>query len=163
MSDNAAIKYHMEGYNCAESVLLVFLDRWGKYFRLGTTSSVATAFGGGMGRMGHICGALSGGLIVIGLAVGRTDAKDDEGKQRAYSAARELIQHFQERWGTLTCRELTKCDLSTQEGFNKYRELKLKETKCGPIVEETTRTLEIYKEASYEISLYTRHRVLESA
>jgi len=141
LSENAALKYHMEGYNCAESVLLVFLDNWGKYFKLGVTSSAATAFGGGMGRMGHICGALSGGLIVIGLAVGRTEAKDDEGKQKAYSAARELFKRFEERWGALTCREITQCDLSTQEGFNKYRELKLQETKCGPIVKETTRIL----------------------
>nr|MDO8135582.1 C-GCAxxG-C-C family protein [Candidatus Njordarchaeum guaymaensis] len=141
MSEASAAKYHMDGYNCAESVLLVFLDKWGQYFRLGVTSSAATAFGGGMGRMGHICGALSGGLIVIGLAVGRTDAKDDEGKQKAYGAARDLLQRFKERWGTLTCRELTQCDLSTPEGLSKYRELKLQETKCGPIIKETARTL----------------------
>jgi C_GCAxxG_C_C family probable redox protein len=141
LSEDAAVKYHMEGYNCAESVLLVFLNEWGKYFRLGVTSSAATAFGGGMGRMGYTCGALSGGLIVIGLAVGRTDAKDDERKQKAYSAARELFQRFKERWGALTCRELIQCDLSTQEGVNKYRELNLHETKCGPIIRETTRTL----------------------
>jgi C_GCAxxG_C_C family probable redox protein len=141
LSEDAAVKYHIEGFNCAESVLQVFLDKWSKYFRLGVTSSAATAFGGGIGRTGNICGALSGGLIVIGLAVGRTDAKDDEGKQKAYSAARDLLHRFNERWGTVTCRELIQCDLSTEEGMSKYREQKLHETKCGPIVRETTKTV----------------------
>jgi C_GCAxxG_C_C family probable redox protein len=131
----------MDGYNCAESVLLTFLNSWSKYFRTGVTSAVATAFGGGMGRMGHICGALSGGLMVIGLAIGRTDGKDDEGKKEAYSEAQELFKRFQERWGALTCRELTQCDLSTKEGFNKYRDLKIHETKCSEIIKGTVRAL----------------------
>jgi C_GCAxxG_C_C family probable redox protein len=142
-----AAKYHLDGYNCAESVLLTFLDEWERYFRLGIDSSAATAFGGGIGRMGNICGALSGALIVIGLAIGRTDPKDDESKQKAYAAARELFQHFKEKWGTLTCRELTGCDLTTEEGREKFRNAKIPQTKCAPIVEETTKIVaDIIKE-----------------
>jgi C_GCAxxG_C_C family probable redox protein len=140
-AEQEAAEFLFDGYNCAESVLLTFLNSWGKYFRMGVTSAAATAFGGGMGRMGYTCGALSGGLIVIGLAVGRTDGKDDEGKKDAYSMAQKLFQSFKERWGALTCRELTQCDLSTPEGFSRYRELKLHETKCSEIVKETVKIL----------------------
>jgi C_GCAxxG_C_C family probable redox protein len=139
--EQEAARYSDEGYNCAESVLLAFLSGWSKYFRMGVTSAAATAFGGGMGRMGYTCGALSGGLIVIGLDIGRTDGKDDEGKKEAYLEAQELFRRFQQRWGTLTCRELTQCDLSTQEGFNKYRELKIHETKCIEIIKETVKAV----------------------
>ena len=139
--EQEAARYSEEGYNCAESVLLTFLDSWSKYFRMGVTSAAATAFGGGMGRMGYTCGALSGGLIVIGLNIGRTDGKDDEGKKEAYSEAQKLFQRFRERWGALTCKELTQCDLSTQEGYNKYRELKIHETKCTEIIKETVKIL----------------------
>jgi C_GCAxxG_C_C family probable redox protein len=139
--EQEATEFFRDGYNCAESVLLKFLNSWEKYFRMGVTSAAATAFGGGMGRMGHTCGALSGGLIVIGLAVGRTDAKDDEGKKDAYSMAQKLFLDFQKRWGALTCRELTQCDPSTPEGLKKYRELKLHETKCSEIVKETVKIL----------------------
>lgn len=141
--EEKAEKYSFDGYNCAESVLLAFLNDWEKYFRSGITSAAATAFGGGMGRSGHICGAVSGGLIAIGLAVGRTEAKDEDGKQEAYEAARQLLQSFRRQWGALTCRELTQCDLSTPEGYAKYKELKLHETKCSKIVRETTRTTAI--------------------
>jgi C_GCAxxG_C_C family probable redox protein len=96
-----------------------------------------------MGRSGHICGAISGGLIAIGLAVGRTDAKDEGGRQEAYEASRELLQSFRKQWGALTCRELTQCDLSTPEGYEKYRQLKLNETKCSKIVRETTKATAI--------------------
>ncbi|WXG43827.1 MAG: C-GCAxxG-C-C family protein [Promethearchaeati archaeon SRVP18_Atabeyarchaeia-1] len=136
-----AERHMKDGYNCAESVLLAFIESWEKYFRSGVTSAAATAFGGGIGRSGNICGALSGGLIALGLAVGRTDAKDEEGKQQAYQAARELLQGFRKQWGALTCRELTECDLSTPEGYEKYRESKIHETKCSKIVRETTRTV----------------------
>jgi C_GCAxxG_C_C family probable redox protein len=134
-----AAKYHLEGYNCAESLLQTFLDEWEEYFRLGATSSAATAFGAGMGRTGNTCGALSGGLIVIGLAIGRTDPRDDESKEKAYDLARELFKRFKEKWGTLTCKELTGCDLTTQEGKNKFKESKIRQLKCEPIVQETTK------------------------
>jgi C_GCAxxG_C_C family probable redox protein len=137
--EEEAVRYSQDGYNCAESVLLTFLNSWSKYFRMGVTSAAATAFGGGMGRMGHTCGALSGGLIVIGLDIGRTDGNDDEGKKEAYSEARKLLQCFQERWGALTCRELTQCDLSTQDGFEKYRRQRIHETKCTEIIKETVK------------------------
>jgi C_GCAxxG_C_C family probable redox protein len=138
LEDNAE-KYSLDGYNCAESVLLAFLNEWDKYFRSGITSAAATAFGGGMGRSGHICGAISGGLIAIGLTVGRTEAKDEDSKQEAYRAARQLLQSFNKQWGALDCRELTQCDMSTPEGYEKYKELKLHETKCSKIIRETTK------------------------
>jgi len=135
--EQEAVRHSEDGYNCAESVLLTFLNSWSEYFRIGTTSAVATAFGGGMGRMGYTCGAISGGLMVIGLDIGRTDGKDNDGKKEAYSEARKLFERFQKRWGALTCRELTQCDLSTEEGYNRYRELNIHETKCAEIIKET--------------------------
>ena len=75
---------------------------------------VATAFGGGLSRQGHVCGAVTGGLMAIGLALGRR-AKTDS-KEPAYAAGVELQRRFLAAFGTLNCRDLTGCDLSTPEG-----------------------------------------------
>ncbi|UCC33999.1 MAG: C-GCAxxG-C-C family protein, partial [Candidatus Bathyarchaeota archaeon] len=66
-AENAA-SYFKEGYNCAQSVLLAMQEFW----NIGNPvePKVASAFGGGVGRRGSLCGALTGGVIAIGLKYG---------------------------------------------------------------------------------------------
>jgi C_GCAxxG_C_C family probable redox protein len=65
----------------------------------------ATPLGGGIGYGGSVCGSLTGGILVIGLLHGRTSA--DEPDRPAMRLARAFRRRFEERFGTLVCREIT--------------------------------------------------------
>ena len=75
---------------------------------------IATAFGGGIGGGGVICGAVVGSVMAIGLKYGREEPSQP--RDKAYALALEFCRRFQEEMGSLSCRELTGIDLSTPEG-----------------------------------------------
>ncbi|HNW50527.1 MAG TPA: C-GCAxxG-C-C family protein [Prolixibacteraceae bacterium] len=103
--DNALIRFN-EGYACSQSVLLAF----NKYFDLDekTAKLISSTFGGGMGRLREKCGALTGGFMVIGLAMGNEKPDDMDTKLQAYSLVRELNKKFEEKYETSSCKELLK-------------------------------------------------------
>ena len=68
-----------EGYNCSQSVLLAFSDVTGLEER--TAAMLASSFGGGLGRLREVCGAVSGGAMVLGLVCGYSDPKDAQAKR----------------------------------------------------------------------------------
>lgn len=116
-------KYHFfpEGedapyFNCAESVLLAGAETLGEVSE--AIPRIATAFGGGLARQGDVCGAVTGGLMVIGLAEGRT--RNTQSREPAYQAGEEFQKRFRAANGALTCRELTGCDMRTQEGRDRF-------------------------------------------
>ncbi len=73
------------------------------------------AFGGGMGRSGQMCGAVTGALMVLGLAHGGT-AEDLAAREKTYAVTKELFSRFRGRHGSLVCRELLGVDIGTAEG-----------------------------------------------
>ena len=72
-----------QGYNCSQAVLLAFCDELN--LDKETAARLASSFGGGIGRMREVCGAVSGMCMVAGLCKGYSDPKDMEGKKRHYS------------------------------------------------------------------------------
>ncbi|NPV93350.1 MAG: hypothetical protein HPY50_21535 [Firmicutes bacterium] len=114
------------GANCAESVLLALLESGLIEMPLETVA-VATAFGGGIGLTGGVCGALAGAVMGVSAAHGRK--KPLAGTQQEiidrlygnpglYRFFNQIPYKFQEKFGALTCAELNK-DYS--EWFNKDR------------------------------------------
>ena len=75
---------------------------------------IATAFGGGMGALGSVCGAVSGAMIAINLVHGRDESWQP--REQLYELARKVYRGFQEEMGSTICRELTGLDLTTPEG-----------------------------------------------
>jgi C_GCAxxG_C_C family probable redox protein len=73
-----AVDYFMQGYGCCQSVVAAFADRYGLDEKLAL--KIAAWFGGGVGRMRMMCGAVSGLVMLIGLEEGQTDGADREGK-----------------------------------------------------------------------------------
>ena len=136
------------GYNCAESVLLVLskqpqLTRWrgGSFI-----PRIATGFGGGIARNGNICGALTGGVMAISLALGR-DAPE-ESRDPCYLAVDRFYNEFVTEFGTWRCRELTGVDLKDREGREEYLD-RIHNERCNPIVEwAARRAYQIIKEKS---------------
>ncbi len=100
----------MAGYGCAQAVLLAFADLTG--LDDDTAARLASSFGGGMGRMREVCGAVSGALMVLGLAEGYTELKDTAAKSAHYARVRDLAERFKARCaeggrgGSIVCREL---------------------------------------------------------
>jgi len=115
----AAVACFREGFNCSQAVL----SAWREEFNLEkeTALRAAAAFGAGMGRLGEVCGAVTGALIVIGLRHGRTRAEDKETKEKNYAMVRDFAGRFRSRNGSLLCRELLGCDLNTAEGMEEAK------------------------------------------
>lgn len=99
-----AKSYFLEGYNCAQAVVLAFHEELG--FDKETAASMASAFGGGMGRLREVCGTVSGMFLVLGLLKGYHDPKDLEGKKCLYMQVQQLSHTFQKQHGSIICREL---------------------------------------------------------
>ena len=95
-----------EGYNCSQAVLCAFEDVTG--FDRETSAKIASSFGGGMGRLREVCGAVSGALLVLGIAEGYSDPADPEAKKAHYALVQEFARRFREKNGSIVCRELLK-------------------------------------------------------
>lgn len=92
------------GYNCAQAVLCAFEDVTG--LERGTSLRLASSFGGGLGRMREVCGAVSGAAMVLGLVCGSADPTDHAAKTAHYHRVQEFARRFRERNGSIICREL---------------------------------------------------------
>jgi C_GCAxxG_C_C family probable redox protein len=107
-----------------------------------TALKVAGAFGGGMGRMGETCGAVTGALMVIGLRYGQAAAGDQQAKEKTYEVTREFADRFKDRHGCLDCRDLLGCDISTPEGMQQAREQQLFATRCSQYIQDAVEIVE---------------------
>lgn len=98
---------------------------------------IATGFCGGVSRTCGMCGAVSGGIIALNLFYGRN--KPSESTEAAYIAVRKLINVFKEKFGSTNCKELTGCDLGTEEGHNTFMSSSNLIEQCKQYTEEATR------------------------
>ena len=101
-----AAELFLKGYNCAQSVMVAFCDVTG--LEEDFAARMASSFGGGMGRMREVCGAVSGMLMVTGLLYGYETPGDDVSKKELYTIVQELSGKFREEVGSIVCREILK-------------------------------------------------------
>lgn len=99
-----AKQYFLEGYNCCQAVVLPFCEELGVSKE--TALIFASGFGGGMGGLQEICGAVSGMTMVANLKGGYTDPKASEEKQAHYKKIRELAEIFEKKHESIICRTL---------------------------------------------------------
>ena len=99
-----AVELFMAGYGCCQSVVAAFADLYGLSHEQAV--SVAAGFGGGVGRMRMMCGAVSGLVILAGLSDGQTRPEDREGKAHCYKVVQDLLAESKAENGSLTCAEL---------------------------------------------------------
>lgn len=119
-----ALENFDSGYNCAESVLLAVSNEAGcrSYECL---PRIATGFGGGIARNGNLCGALAGGIMAIGLALGRNN--NQESRDPCYPGTDRLYNGFLEKFGSPACLDLIGIDLKTPEGQTAHANKELKD------------------------------------
>ena len=99
-----AVENFKKGYNCAQSVFLAFAKDIG--FDDRTALKLSSSFGGGMGRLREVCGAVSSMFAIAGLKDGYTSPNDDEAKAKHYALIQSLAEEFKTKHGTIICREL---------------------------------------------------------
>lgn len=101
-----AAELFVSGYNCAQTIAVAFCDVTG--LSESFAAKMASSFGGGMGRMREVCGAVSGMLMVAGLLYGYDTAGDDVRKKAHYTLVQALSGEFREEVGSIVCREILK-------------------------------------------------------
>ena len=99
-----AAQLFLKGYNCAQAVAVAFSDLTGLTPEL--SAKMASSFGGGMGRMREVCGAVSGMLMVTSLLYGYDDPEDAQEKKDLYKLVQSLAEQFRQQNGSIICREL---------------------------------------------------------
>lgn len=111
MEDKAeyAVKLFKKGYNCSQAVLCAFCEELD--MDNDTALRLAASFGGGMGRLREVCGAVTGMFMVAGLKYGYTDVEDSQLKQEHYELIQMLSKKFKEINGSIICRELLGLDI----------------------------------------------------
>ena len=138
LSEKAIRHFRDDGYNCSQSVLLTMAEHW--KCRNELIPKVATAFGGGMGRCGSVCGALTGGLMAIGVKYG-TNEPSVEKRSRAYELAGTFYRQFEKQNRSVMCRELIGLDLSDAKQRKKAHEERVFEKKCTVFVKSAIEIL----------------------
>ena len=93
-----------EGYNCSQAVVAAFCDV--TKIDKKTALALSSSFGGGMGRLREVCGAVSGMFMVAGLLYGYTSPTDNEKKKAHYALIQAMAQKFKDKTGSSICREL---------------------------------------------------------
>jgi C_GCAxxG_C_C family probable redox protein len=135
-----AVSCFQEGFSCAQAVFSAYGPQNGLDRELAL--KVAGAFGGGMGHMGHVCGAVTGAFMVIGLKYGKTQPEDNESRDKTYSLVQEFTERFKSHHGSILCRELLGCDISTPAALEMAREKGLFETLCPRLVQDAAEIIE---------------------
>jgi C_GCAxxG_C_C family probable redox protein len=136
-----AVTLFAEGFNCAQSVVAAFCEDIGLDRDIALKG--ACGFGAGMGRCQEVCGAVSGGVMVIGAKYGKGINGDNNAKETTYNKVHSLLDRFAEKHGTVICGKLLKdCDLATAEGQKLFKENNLANKACRTYVESAVELLE---------------------
>ncbi|MCR5819478.1 MAG: C-GCAxxG-C-C family protein [Bacteroidaceae bacterium] len=99
-----AVENFMSGYGCCQSVVAAFADIYGLDDEI--AKRIAAGFGGGVGRMRMMCGAVSAIVILVGLECGQTEGSDRAGKSACYKVVQQLLAQSAEQNGSLICAEI---------------------------------------------------------
>lgn len=123
---------------CGESVLTAGCQAAG--ITSDAVPDVALGFGGGFGLQGHVCGALSGAVLALSLAMGRKIKDYPTRKMDAFQAVGRMCKEFEKRFGSVQCHTLCGLDLTTEAGLNELLRT-VKAQKCAGFVKEAARIL----------------------
>jgi C_GCAxxG_C_C family probable redox protein len=138
MLSETAVRHFKKGYNCSQSVLLTMFEHWNGKSAL--VPKIATGFGGGIGRCGSLCGALTGGVMALGIKYG-SDEPSIEKRERVYELARQLYKRFQSDSGSVLCRELIGYDLSNPAERKKAVHADVFEKRCNTFIQNAMKIL----------------------
>jgi C_GCAxxG_C_C family probable redox protein len=136
-----AISLHLGGSSCSQAVFTVFAEGLGMDPR--QAHRLSTGLGGGVGRTGNICGAISGGVLALSLIYGSDVGGDQDGKMKTYEAVKAFLDEMEKRRGSTQCRDLLGgADLWTEAGRAKVKDEGLGAKVCNPLIAEVVEYIE---------------------
>ncbi len=133
--------YDLAAYNeavfkgCSQAVVAAFQDLLGLKDILALKA--ASGFAGGLGRQGAACGALLGGIMVIGMKYGRANLEDYYSFQRTFPAVVKLCEMFKKEFGSLNCRDITGLDLADPEVVREFYVSGRHDRECAVVAGKT--------------------------
>lgn len=128
------------GFSCTQALLSSFSEELGMDRE--TACKVASGFGGGVGRTGNICGAVSGAIMVIGLKYGTAVPETCAERERTYELVREFVREYTALHGSVNCTDLLGYDLSDPAAHAEAQEKRIAGQKCPKLVEDAVLVLE---------------------
>ena len=138
-----AMENFMKGYNCSQSVVLAFADMLP--VKESDLLKMASSFGGGMGRLREVCGSVGGMFIVIGLLYGYDGPETGPVKAEHYKRVQELAHRFEEKHGSIVCRELLGLNVKREAPTPEARTKEYyKKRPCPEIIGDAAQILEEY-------------------
>lgn len=141
-----AMSLFKEGYNCSQSVFGAFAEELGLDFE--TALKISSSFGGGMGRMREVCGAVSGMFMAAGMKCGYSSPKDTQAKTNHYKLIQDLAAEFKKSNGSIVCRELLGLEGKDNNYVPSERTKEYyKKRPCAELVGEAAEILENYFES----------------
>ena len=135
-----ATDYFKKGYSCSQAILSTYSEELGLDKSLAL--KISTGFGAGMARMAKTCGAITGAYMVLGLKYGRNNEKDIDAKENTYSKIEDLTKKFIKINGSIKCKDLLNCDISSPDGREVAKEKGLYDLMCPKFVRDTVRILD---------------------
>ncbi len=136
-----AVSFFEEGYNCSQAVFMAYSDLYG--IDQETAAKLATSFGGGMGRLREICGALSGAFLVLGLHYPYVNVSDRKSKNENYKVVQKVANDFKLEMGSYICADLLKVKREAQSPESAERTSEYYESRpCARCVAVAARIIE---------------------
>lgn len=145
MSEHSVLAKELfkKGYSCSQSIVLAFSDETGLDPEIAL--KVSSSFGGGMGRLREVCGAVSGMFVVAGILYGYSDPLDRIAKAEHYERIQALAMKFKDKNNSIVCRELLGLSVEKESPVpEKRNESYYKKRPCVELVEYAAEILDAY-------------------
>ena len=135
-----AVDIFVNGYSCSQAVCGIFAQRFG--LDQDMALKISGGFGGGMGRLGCVCGALTGSFMVLGLRYASAEAGTGEAKLHTYEMVREAARRFEARNGSMMCHDLLGYNLDDPAEYLAASDAGVFRTICPKLVRSAAEILE---------------------
>lgn len=135
-----AVQCFTNGFNCSQAIFSTYSEQLG--LEKETALKIACPFGSGMGRMGETCGAVTGAYMLIGLKYGKYLPEDNQAKEKSFQLLKEFTDKFNEIHGSISCRDLLKYDMRTEEGLTHIKEHGLWDSLCPIFIRDAAQMVE---------------------
>jgi C_GCAxxG_C_C family probable redox protein len=127
-----AVALFQQGFNCTQSILSVFAPDFG--LDRDMARRISHGFGAGIARTDHLCGTISGAIMVIGLRYGGIRPDDRAAKEQTYAVVAKFLQEFKMRYGSLACTDLLGYNLSDPQQFADAKTHKVAMERCPTFI-----------------------------
>ena len=128
------------GLSCSQAILSTFSAEFGLNAELAL--KISCPFGGGMGRTGQACGAVTGALMVIGLKFGQKQVSELQAKENTYKLVQSFITKFKSLHQNINCNDLIGFELHTPSGYEQATQARVFIDKCPIYVRSAAQILE---------------------